>query len=83
MFTQADFNPRRRIVCFALVSRYSNFGRGGFYRRPSRLVRFKCGEFAWDGGRGRISWPEKIYVCNLLSVSLPPSIDMPSCELRT
>ncbi len=84
MFTQAEFNPRRRLVCYALVSRYSNYGRGGFYRRPSRLVRFVCGDLAWDGGAGRISWPDKILICNVAGIGPRPRPffdDMPRCDL--
>lgn len=65
MFTQAEFNPRRRTVCYAWIARVG--GAGGLWMRPSRLVRFSSsGEYAWDGGHGRISWPEQIFgICNL------------------
>lgn len=81
MFTQAEFNPRQRLVCRALISRYSHLGRGGFYRRPSRLVRFACGDWAWDGGRGRVSWPEQVCIESFFRIPLPPGCDMPSSRL--
>lgn len=82
MFTQAEFNPRRRVVCYAFISRYSNYGRGGFYRRPSRLVRFvESGEFAWDGGAGRISWPERVTVESVFRVRGALSMSLEGCDL--
>lgn len=56
MFAQAGFNPRRTFVCYAYIMRPEWFPRF----RPSRLVRFASGEYAWDGGHGRISWPEQV-----------------------
>lgn len=55
MFLRGGFNPRRRRtgVC-ALVNRA-----GTRWVRPAQLVRFACGDFAWEGARG-ISWPEAV-----------------------
>ena len=73
MFTQAGFNPRRRVICHGFIARIG--ANGAPWMRPSRLVRFESGEYAWDGGRGRISWPEQLFgICSLrwIGSGVPP-----------
>ena len=63
MFARAGFNPRRRRVFYALVSR-----RGARWRRPAALVEFRSGDWVWEGAGERFTWPEDIYICSLIAV---------------
>lgn len=70
MFTQAGFNKRRRTVCYGFIMRHE-----WSWFRASRMVRFASGELAWDGGHGRISWPEQVaLIGNLRAIQLPADI---------
>lgn len=66
MFTQAEFNPRRSFVCYGFIMR-----RGWTWFRASRMVRFASGEYAWDGGHGRITWPEQVTFIGNVSAIRP------------
>lgn len=57
MFTQAGFNPRHRVICYAAIRR-----RGWKWPRASRLVRFvPSNEYAWAGAGG-VSWPDQVAI---------------------
>lgn len=71
----AGFNPRRRSLrIYALIGRI-----GRQWVRPAQLVRFQCGDLAWEGRRG-ISWPEHVVFVDKI-FSPVWKYDLPQSEL--
>lgn len=67
MFLQAGFNPRTlaRRIAYAMVRRLDRR-----WTRPAELFQLECGDFAWYGGSGRVSWGEQLRIVSFFRVPL-------------